>query len=254
MSAPVSRTVGAATLTSNTISKNYGTDLTSDNYHPATEGGGIFNQGTLTVSACTVSGNFANTGGGISNHGTATIKSSSRITGSSEQRRRKQFQRAVSGQQQHDRHSRRQPHQSDLIANFSGRHGHHGGRNANEFNNISISLPISGLGYFRVSLGVASSAVADRANTLRIVTYNIEDDTGSFSGADGVPRPGLIQPATTGGGYTGSVTDGGVLEGLGEFSPPLTNSTATTTFRPSTFCCCKKPPATRPPSIRSSML
>ena len=71
-----------ATFTSDTISKNYGTDLTSDNYHPATEGGGIFNHGTLTVSGCTVSGNFATSGGGIFNQGTVTIKSSSRITGS----------------------------------------------------------------------------------------------------------------------------------------------------------------------------
>jgi hypothetical protein len=43
--------------------------------------------------------------------------------------------------------------------------------------------------------------------TLRIVTYNIEADTGGFSAA----RPGLIAPYNG-----GSVLSGGVLEGIGE--------------------------------------
>lgn len=68
---------------------------------------------------------------------------------------------------------------------------------------------------FFVAIGCAATLSA-QTQTLRIVTYNIEDDIGSFSGAGGVPRPGLVQPATSGGGYTGSVTDGGVLMGIGE--------------------------------------
>jgi PKD repeat protein len=43
--------------------------------------------------------------------------------------------------------------------------------------------------------------------TLRIVTYNIQSDTGTFT----TPRPGLIAPSSG-----GSVTNGGVLEGIGE--------------------------------------
>jgi hypothetical protein len=42
--------------------------------------------------------------------------------------------------------------------------------------------------------------------TLRIVSYNIEDDTGTTT-----PLPGLIAPSSG-----GSVTNGGVLEGIGE--------------------------------------
>jgi hypothetical protein len=40
------------------------------------EGGGIFNDGTLTVTGCTLSGNSAFYGAGISNHGTAKLISS----------------------------------------------------------------------------------------------------------------------------------------------------------------------------------
>ena len=40
------------------------------------EGGGIYSNGSLTVSGCTLSGNSAFDGAGISNHGTATLLSS----------------------------------------------------------------------------------------------------------------------------------------------------------------------------------
>jgi hypothetical protein len=42
----------------------------------AAGGGAIFNQGTLTVSGCTLSGNSAGGGGAIENQGTATVQSS----------------------------------------------------------------------------------------------------------------------------------------------------------------------------------
>jgi PKD repeat protein len=57
-----------------------------------------------------------------------------------------------------------------------------------------------------VACGFATLASAQNL-TLRIVCYNIEDDTGGFT----TPRPGLINPS---GG--GSTTNGGVLEGIGE--------------------------------------
>ena len=53
-------------------------------------------------------------------------------------------------------------------------------------------------------LAVVSSA---QTRTLRIVTYNIQADTGGYTTA----RPGLITPS---GG--GTVQQGGVLEGIGE--------------------------------------
>ncbi len=68
---------------------------------------------------------------------------------------------------------------------------------------------------FCVSIGLPATLLA-QTQTLRIVTYNIEDDIGTFSGTGGVPRPGLVQPATSGGAYSGTVMDGGVLEGIGE--------------------------------------
>ena len=52
-----------------------------------------------------------------------------------------------------------------------------------------------------------SPAAAAQTRTLRVVTYNIEADTGGYLAA----RPGLIIPA---GG--GTVQQGGVLEGIGE--------------------------------------
>ena len=45
-----------------------------------------------------------------------------------------------------------------------------------------------------------------QTRTLRIVTYNIEADTGGYTG----PRPGLVAPSG------GTVQQGGVLEGIGE--------------------------------------
>jgi endonuclease/exonuclease/phosphatase family metal-dependent hydrolase len=61
-----------------------------------------------------------------------------------------------------------------------------------------------------VGLLITSAALSDataQTRTLRIVTYNIEADTGGFT----APRPGLIVPSTG-----GTVQNGGVLEGLGE--------------------------------------
>ena len=68
---------------------------------------------------------------------------------------------------------------------------------------------------FRVVLGCAGfcvacavpSAASAQTRTLRVVTYNIEDD---INGAT-APRPGLITPSSG-----GTVTNGGVLEGIGE--------------------------------------
>src|SRR6267378_2183108 len=68
---------------------------------------------------------------------------------------------------------------------------------------------------FDVLLGCAAfclafafpSAVSAQTRTLRIVTYNIEDDTSGFT----APRPGLITPSSG-----GTVQQGGVLEGIGE--------------------------------------
>jgi len=45
-------------------------------YNGASEGGGIYNNGTLTVSNCTVSGSSATEGGGIYNDGTMTLSGS----------------------------------------------------------------------------------------------------------------------------------------------------------------------------------
>jgi PKD repeat protein len=53
----------------------------------------------------------------------------------------------------------------------------------------------------------AACTVSAQTRTLRIVCYNIEADTGSFS----TPRPGLVVPYNG-----GSVLNGGVLEGIGE--------------------------------------
>jgi hypothetical protein len=53
--------------------------------------------------------------------------------------------------------------------------------------------------------GIAAVASA-RTQTLRVVCYNIEDDINSAT----TPLSGLIAPST------GNVTNGGVLEGIGE--------------------------------------
>ena len=55
--------------------------------------------------------------------------------------------------------------------------------------------------------GAIAPAASAQTVTLRVVTYNIEADTGGYS----TPRPGLITPSSG-----GSVTNGGVLEGIGE--------------------------------------
>src|ERR1017187_7782762 len=51
------------------------------------------------------------------------------------------------------------------------------------------------------------SVTSAQTRTIRVVTYNIEDD---INGAT-TPLPGLITPSSG-----GSVTNGGVLEGIGE--------------------------------------
>src|SRR5438876_9098709 len=58
---------------------------------------------------------------------------------------------------------------------------------------------------FFVACGITAVASA-QMRTIRVVTYNIQADvTGS------TPKPGLIAPSSG-----GSVTNGGVLEGIGE--------------------------------------
>jgi len=57
-----------------------------------------------------------------------------------------------------------------------------------------------------VAGGTAAIASA-QTRTIRVVTYNIQADIGGFT----TPRPGLIAPSSG-----GSVTNGGVLEGIGE--------------------------------------
>ncbi len=77
---------------------------------------------------------------------------------------------------------------------------------------------------FLAASSVAAIAVA-RDNTIRIVTYNIEDDTPGFETPGyTTPRPGLIQPATSGGAYTGTTSDGGVLQGIGELPVGASNN------------------------------
>jgi hypothetical protein len=67
-----------------TISGNIA-DWVDGAYQPHGVGGGIFNEGTLTVSGSSVSGNLANDeGSGIYNDtsGTVTVENSSTISGS----------------------------------------------------------------------------------------------------------------------------------------------------------------------------
>src|ERR1035437_9597534 len=59
---------------------------------------------------------------------------------------------------------------------------------------------------FFIACSIPAVASA-QTRTIRVVTYNIEDD---ISGAT-TPLPGLIAPSSG-----GSVTNGGVLEGIGE--------------------------------------
>jgi endonuclease/exonuclease/phosphatase family metal-dependent hydrolase len=71
------------------------------------------------------------------------------------------------------------------------------------------SVPTRGLPGCIALLAAFAMTVAASAQTrtLRIVTYNIEDDTSGFT----APRPGLIIPSAG-----GTVQQGGVLEGIGE--------------------------------------
>ena len=69
-----------------------------------------------------------------------------------------------------------------------------------------------------VSCGIATIASAQTTRTVRVVCYNIQDDV---SNGFTTPTCGLIAPFTGSGGSfttncTGSVTNGGVLEGIGE--------------------------------------
>ncbi|HWB13784.1 MAG TPA: choice-of-anchor Q domain-containing protein [Pirellulales bacterium] len=59
---------GVTTLSESSVTNNLGGS--------AGAGGGILNGGTMTVTASTVSGNFANLGGGIYNFGTLTVRDS----------------------------------------------------------------------------------------------------------------------------------------------------------------------------------
>ncbi len=63
-----------------------------------------------------------------------------------------------------------------------------------------------GLSVFLAACGISTVGLA-QTRTIRVVTYNIEDD---INGAT-TPLPGLIAPSSG-----GSVTNGGVLEGIGE--------------------------------------
>ena len=67
-----------------------------------------------------------------------------------------------------------------------------------------------------VTCGIASIASAETNRTIRVVTYNIQADIYGFT----IPLAGLIAPFSGTGTYTesssGTVTNGGVLEGIGE--------------------------------------
>ena len=63
---------------------------------------------------------------------------------------------------------------------------------------------------FLVACGIPAVASA-QTQTIRIVTYNIDTDQGQNGAAFTLPQPGLITPASG-----GSVTNGGVLESIGE--------------------------------------
>jgi len=67
-----------------------------------------------------------------------------------------------------------------------------------------------------------TSTVFAQTRTLRIVTYNIEDDIANstfgppYSTDATTPLPGLVSPYAGGSSTNGSYTGGGVLEGIGE--------------------------------------
>ncbi|MGA2140402.1 MAG: PKD domain-containing protein [Verrucomicrobiia bacterium] len=63
---------------------------------------------------------------------------------------------------------------------------------------------------FLLACGITAVA-STQTRTLRIVTYNIDADQGQNGSQYTLPQPGLIAPSSG-----GSVTNGGVLEGIGE--------------------------------------
>ena len=68
---------------------------------------------------------------------------------------------------------------------------------------------------YAAMLAAAGTAFAGRTNTVRIVTYNIEDDIGAVTGVAGL-RPGLVTPYSENGSDPQNIYYGGVLEGIGE--------------------------------------
>jgi PKD repeat protein len=70
---------------------------------------------------------------------------------------------------------------------------------------VAIHVVLGCMAFF-VACSITAVASAQTL-TIRIVTYNIEADTGGYT----APRPGLITPSSG-----GSVTNGGVFEGIGE--------------------------------------
>ena len=70
----------------------------------------------------------------------------------------------------------------------------------------AFACQVAGWVVLSVACGIATGASA-AAKTIRVVTYNIQSDISGVT----TPRPGLITPSSG-----GSVTNGGVLEGIGE--------------------------------------
>src|SRR5277367_2727077 len=70
---------------------------------------------------------------------------------------------------------------------------------------VAIRLRFASIVFFGVC--VVGGGASAQTRTIRVVSYNIEDD---INGAT-TPLPGLISPSSG-----GSVTNGGVLEGIGE--------------------------------------
>ncbi|HUJ72043.1 MAG TPA: putative Ig domain-containing protein [Verrucomicrobiae bacterium] len=78
---------------------------------------------------------------------------------------------------------------------------------------LAKSIAIHGFGSclaFLAACGLPAVA-SGQTQTVRIVTYNIDADQGEDGAAFTLPQPGLIAPSVG-----GSVTNGGVLEGIGE--------------------------------------
>ena len=65
---------------------------------------------------------------------------------------------------------------------------------------------------FFVIVSALAAVAAAQTQTLRIVSYNIEDDISGKS----TPSPGLLVPTNSSGVVTGTTSDGGVLAGIGE--------------------------------------